>query len=219
MSNFNIPDQGCVPKKPKTRPLQFKRGTAEAFRRANPILLNGEPAWEWDTYRLKVGDGNTRYKSLPYIIGGKDGKSAYQLWLEAGFSGTIEDFLDSLIGEPGKSTYEIWLSLGNEGTVVDFINSIKGDTGETGKSAYDIWIDEGNEGTITDFLNDLHGKSAYEIWLGLGNQGTERDFIESLKGEKGDDGRSAYECWLDNGHEGTMDDYENFMTTSSWGTF
>ena len=95
MASLKFPDQGSVKNKPKTIPLQFKRGTAEAFRRVNPILLNGEPAWEWDTYRLKIGDGVKRYKQLPYITGGSDGKSAYQLWIEAGNSGTIDDFLDN----------------------------------------------------------------------------------------------------------------------------
>jgi hypothetical protein len=95
MMNKRIPDQGSCGSKPKTRPLQFKRGTAKAFREANPILLNGEPAWEWDTYRLKIGDGVRRYKCLPYITGGKDGKSAYQLWIDAGNSGTVDDFLES----------------------------------------------------------------------------------------------------------------------------
>ena len=213
MTSLKFPDQGSVKKKPKTIPLQFKRGTAEAFRRANPILLNGEPAWEWDTYRLKIGDGVKRYKQLPYITGGSDGKSAYQLWIEAGNSGTIDDFLDSLIGEPGKSTYEIWLSLGNEGTVVDFVNSLQGAKGEKGDSAYDIWIQEGHEGTVVDFLNSLVGKSAYDIWLSLGNKGTEQDFIASLKGDKGD---SAYDIWLQQGHTGTEEDFMNYLSTVAW---
>ncbi len=34
---------------------------------------------------------------------GQDGKSAYQLWLEAGNSGTVQDFLDSLQGEDGTA--------------------------------------------------------------------------------------------------------------------
>ena len=216
MASLKFPDQGSVKNKPKTIPLQFKRGTAEAFRRVNPILLNGEPAWEWDTYRLKIGDGVKRYKQLPYITGGSDGKSAYQLWIEAGNSGTIDDFLDSLIGEPGKSTYEIWLSLGNEGTVVDFVNSLQGAKGEKGDSAYDIWIQEGHEGTVVDFLNSLVGKSAYDIWLSLGNEGTEKDFIASLKGEKGDRGDSAYETWLQLGHTGTEEDFINYLSTVTW---
>lgn len=200
-------DNGCCPPKPKTRPLQFKRGTDQAFKKANPILLKGEPAYEYNTHKLKVGDGETRYNRLPYIgdhSAPADGKSAYQIWLEEGHSGTVDDFLLSLIGPNGKSTYEIWLSLGHEGTVVDFINSIQG------ASAYDIWIQEGHTGTVTDFLDSLVGKSAYEIWLELGHTGTEEDFIESLKGE------SAYQSWLNTGHTGTEEDFVNWMCTTTW---
>lgn len=151
-------DQGeCIPK-PKSVPLQFKRGTSHAFHKVNPILLCGEPAYEYDTKKLKVGDGVHRYRELPYIgdhSKPKDGKSAYQIWLDAGNRGTVDDFLESLIGEQGKSTYEIWLSLGHEGTVVDFIDSIKGEKGERGYSAYEIWLQQGHEGSEEDFIEYL----------------------------------------------------------------
>ena len=111
----------------KNKPLQFKRGTYKAFIKANPVLLEGQPAVELDTYRLKIGDGRTRYLQLPYIgsqCKGKDGKSAYTIWKEEGHTGTVNDFLEFLTGEPGKSAYEIWLSLGNTGTISDFVQSI-----------------------------------------------------------------------------------------------
>ena len=203
------PDNDYVNRpKPKTMPLQFKRSTDKTFAKVNPILLKGEPAYEWNTHKLKVGDGETRYNNLPYIgdhSKPEDGKSAYEIWIEEGHSGTIEDFLESLIGPTGKSTYEIWLSLGHEGTVVDFVNAIQG------KSAYEVWIDEGHEGTVTDFLDSLVGKSAYEIWLDLGHVGTEEDFIASLKGE------SAYQSWINTGHEGSEEDFLSWLTTTSWG--
>lgn len=126
---------------PKSRPLQLKRGTARAFRKVNPLLLEGQPAFETDSFRLKIGNGKTRYNDLPYI-GEGHGKSAYELWLESGHTGTVEDFLDSLIGKDGKSTYELWLSLGNEGTIADFLNSLVGERGEKGSSAYEVWRDE-----------------------------------------------------------------------------
>ena len=199
----------CMPK-PKTKPLQFKRGSSGAFRRANPILLNGEPAFEWDTKKLKIGDGETRYIKLPYVgdhSKPEDGKSAYQIWIDAGNSGSTSDFLNSLIGPAGKSTYEIWLAIGNEGTVVDFIDDIRGAKGEAGDSAYQLWLKEGHKGDIDDFFEYLHGESAYEIWIALGNKGTEQDFIKSLKGQ------SAYEIWKDNigGPDATMDDYFDYF--------
>ncbi len=211
---FDYIDHGYGPK-PKNKPLQFKRGTAKAFWIKNPVLLSGQPAYELDTKKFKIGDGRTRYTKLPYIGDGKDGKSAYEIWKDQGYEGTIDDFLKFITGEAGKSAYEIWLALGNEGSMFDFIQSLhgekgdkgdKGDPGEPGadgkdgvdgkdgadgKSAYQIWLDDGNEGTITDFLNSLKGKSAYEIWLDLGHQGTEADFIASLKGDKGDKGEQG----------------------------
>ena len=123
----------------KSKPLQLKRGSAKAFKKVNPILLEGQPAFEIDTFRLKIGNGSARYNDLPYIGESDNGKSAYEIWIEQGHEGTVDDFLDSLIGPTGQSTYEAWLALGNEGTIADFIDSL---VGETGKSAYEVWRDD-----------------------------------------------------------------------------
>ena len=171
-------DHGALPPKPITRPLQFKRGTVDAFKRRNPILLNGEPAFEKDTNKMKIGNGKTPYNDLPYIgdhSKPKDGKSAYDLWLEAGNEGTVDDFLESLIGDPGASAYESWLSVGNEGSVADFIADIEG------SSAYELWIQDGHVGTLEDFLDSLIGDSAYEVWLKQGYTGTEQDYLDWLR--------------------------------------
>ena len=66
---------------------------------------------------------------------GSDGSSAYQIWIDAGNTGTEAQFLASLVGpsgndgtdgasgDDGDSAYEIWKSLGNTGTEQDYINS------------------------------------------------------------------------------------------------
>lgn len=36
-------------------------------------------------------------------------------------------------GKPGKSAYELWLENGNEGTIEDFLNSLRGKDGKQGK--------------------------------------------------------------------------------------
>ncbi len=54
----------------------------------------------------------------------QDANSAYDIWIEAGNEGTIDDFLASLEGGDGKSAYEVWLDLGNTGTEQDFIDSL-----------------------------------------------------------------------------------------------
>ena len=50
---------------------------------------------------------------------GKEGKNAYEIAVDNGFIGTVEEWLESLTGE---SAYQIWLDLGNEGTEQDFID-------------------------------------------------------------------------------------------------
>lgn len=49
--------------------FQFKRGLANAWERANPILAPGEPGWTLDTHVLKIGDGITPWKSLTAVSG------------------------------------------------------------------------------------------------------------------------------------------------------
>ena len=74
-------------------------------------------------------------------VQGIDGKSAYEIWLDLGNTGTEQDFIDSLIGDDGDpgdpgddgdSAYEVWLALGNTGTEQDFIDSLKGADGQDG---------------------------------------------------------------------------------------
>lgn len=47
--------------------FQFKRGTAQRWIEVNPILKQGEPGFEYDTNKLKLGDGKSAWLDLPYI--------------------------------------------------------------------------------------------------------------------------------------------------------
>jgi len=49
--------------------LQFRRRTAAQLAAENPLLLPGEPCWEIDTNKGKVGDGTHRYNALTYSFG------------------------------------------------------------------------------------------------------------------------------------------------------
>lgn len=46
---------------------QLKRGTAIRWSELNPILKQGEPGFEYDTNKLKIGDGFTPWVALPYV--------------------------------------------------------------------------------------------------------------------------------------------------------
>jgi hypothetical protein len=105
--------------------IQIKRGS-----KANlPVLKVGEPALCTDTGEIAIGTNNgniyinfstlemTRLKRLGInangnltidgneLVGGAGtpGKSAYQLWLDQGNTGTVQQFLASLVGPQGPA--------------------------------------------------------------------------------------------------------------------
>ena len=46
--------------------IQFRRGKKAFWESENPILRPGEPGFESDTRKLKIGDGETPWNDLPY---------------------------------------------------------------------------------------------------------------------------------------------------------
>lgn len=69
----------------------------------------------------------------------KSNKSAYDLAVENGFEGTLEEWLVSLEGEDGK-------------------NGQNGDNGANGMSAYEIAVQNGFNGTVEEWLESLKGE-------------------------------------------------------------
>ena len=107
-------------------------------------------------------------------LGFADGLSAYEIWLNQGNTGTIEEFLDSLIGADGQDG-----APGANGQ--DGLDGQDGAPGANGQDGLD-----GQDGAPgangQDGLDGQDGASAYEIWLSLGNTGSEQDFIDYLSG-------------------------------------
>ena len=48
--------------------IQLRRDTSSNWTTANTILTEGELGYETDTDKVKIGDGNTAWNSLPYLI-------------------------------------------------------------------------------------------------------------------------------------------------------
>src|SRR5690554_6091498 len=140
---------------------------------------------------------------------GEDGKSAYEIWLAAGNTGTEQEFLDSLKGEQGPigadgpqgdpgpegpqgpqgqdgNTPEIidgnwWIGGVDTGVQAGGQNGATPEIGTNGN----WWIDGTDTGVKAEGQDGNDGLSAYEIWLAAGNTGTEQEFLDSLKGEQG----------------------------------
>jgi hypothetical protein len=47
--------------------IQFKRGTAARWDELNLVLEAGQPGFVMDENRLKIGDGVTAWRDLPYL--------------------------------------------------------------------------------------------------------------------------------------------------------
>lgn len=55
--------------------IQLRKDTSANWGAVNPVLLRGEPGFETDTGKLKIGDGTTAWNALDYF-GGEEGTSA-----------------------------------------------------------------------------------------------------------------------------------------------
>jgi len=104
---------------------------------------------------VKGDKGDTGKQGLQGIQGergktGANGKSAYQIWLEFGNTGSESDFIASLKGDKGDKG-----DTGKQG--LQGIQGERGKTGADGKSAYQTWLELGNTGSESDFIVSLKG--------------------------------------------------------------
>ncbi|WP_418412900.1 leucine-rich repeat protein [Alistipes putredinis] len=143
------------------------------------------------------GEWLTDDEGSKILAQGMAGKSAYELAVEKGYRGTLDEWLASLNGsngDDGKSAYELAVENGYRGTEEEWLASLKGNTGNDGKSAYELAVEKGYRGTLDEWLASLNGsngddgKSAYELAVENGYQGTEEEWLASLKGSAGDQG-------------------------------
>lgn len=56
-----------------TSTIRLKRGTAAQWTTQDPVLLLGEPGFERDTGKVKIGDGTSLWSALSYVGGGGGG--------------------------------------------------------------------------------------------------------------------------------------------------
>jgi hypothetical protein len=160
---------------------------------------------------------------------GTDGLSAYQIWINAGNTGTQADFLASLQGAQGiAGTNGADGATGLQGpagangadgaTGAQGPAGTNGTNGADGLSAYQIWLNAGNTGTQADFLASLQGAQGIAGTIGAdgatGPQGpagangidgaTGSQGPAGTNGTNGADGLSAYQIWLNAGNTGTQ---------------
>lgn len=143
----------------------------------------------------KYGSNETPVKVQANVLEGlrgDTGLSAYELAVQEGYQGTLQEWLRSL---GGADAYEVAKSAGYTGSREEWLKTL---IGETGLSAYELAKSEGYEGSLTEWIASLKGEkgdkgdSAYEVAVSGGYTGDKQAWLASLKGEQGDKGDSAY---------------------------
>lgn len=90
--------------------IQFMRGSHDTLISNNPTLGSGQPAYELDTHKMKVGDGSTSYVDLPYI--GDGAAAEYKLDAPSSLTGSSDIEQISISWQSPKDKYVV-----NEGEV------------------------------------------------------------------------------------------------------
>lgn len=113
----------------------------------------------------------------PFFVVSRVGYSAYEVAVQEGFVGTVEEWLESLIGPEGDSAYEVAVANGFVGTEAQWLASLEGDPGPQGSSAYQVALAEGFVGTVEEWLESLIGPQGFNGWspiLAVENDGARR---------------------------------------------
>jgi len=97
------------------------------------------------------------------LSSGAPGKSAYELWLEQGNSGSLTTFLNSLKGEDGPAGGQGPAGTNGTNGVDGAPGGPQGEQGVPGLSAYELWINQGNSGTLNEYLDTLKGADAVAL--------------------------------------------------------
>lgn len=80
--------------------IVIRNNTAAGATSSNPTLAEGEPGFETDTGRLKIGDGSTAWNSLAYIEENMD----LGYWTRRAESQVLSDYSDTVsVSEKNKS--------------------------------------------------------------------------------------------------------------------
>lgn len=123
--------------------FQFRRGTKDVWVKNNPVLERGEPGFEWDTFRLKVGDGATNWNDLPYV-----GENEWSI-------------------SPDGNT--LVLSKDNELMLYGFEEATTGSIPIKGADGKLNWL-EVDFSSMTGYIDDLKQREAFVIYGGSASE-------------------------------------------------
>lgn len=163
---------------------------------------------------LSLTNINTRIDGLGEGGAGADGRSAYEVAIDNGFTGSEPEWLASLKGDQGERGERGEAgAAGLDGR--DGIDGTNGIDGRDGRSAYEVAQDNGYSGSESEWLDSLHGRDGVDGVAGTpGRDGIDgRDGADGaagrdgLNGIDGANGSSAYEVAVENGFSGSESEW------------
>lgn len=98
--------------------------------------------------------------------------TAYEKWIKAGNTGTLNDYLTKLVGDPGyeegnerngASAYELWIAAGNTGTEAEWQASLKGEKGDTGNTLFATFDVDITNGQLQCTTPDAYTGPTFDI--------------------------------------------------------
>lgn len=175
--------------------IQLRRGTASEWTSVNPILSSGEPGFETDTNKEKIGDGTTAWNSLPYLGGDSSLFLGTYLSLSALESAhpTPDDGSEAHINEVGATQVQkaIWDNEDEEWVIVgsvpsdntpELITLIPDDLSFDKKEKTFDYVQSGAQSLEVTDTSFGAGALMYGTWLTDGNEITKTDDINDYSG-------------------------------------
>lgn len=151
--------------------FKLRRGQSEEWARINPILADGEPGFELDTGKLKIGNGTTAYSDLKYInadhyeIDGDD-----ITIVKNGNRFTIKGFDEAADGTiPQKKDDALeWVEILNKGEIEDLL-ALKQDKLVSSDDVNKVRINEDNTMEITSVSINILDDTGANLIINGGN--------------------------------------------------
>lgn len=129
--------------------LQMRRGTSVEWAASNPILADGEKAFDKTSRRWKTGNGVDAWNDLLWDVLAEDGPP--------GPSGTIEAVTIEMLNAGDEAEVEVTGAPSARSINLKIPIGVKGD------SNYQLWLDDGNVGTVADYLKMLQADAFHSI--------------------------------------------------------
>lgn len=126
------------------------------------------------------GEWLTDDEGSKILAQGMAGKSAYELAVEKGYRGTLDEWLASLNGsngDDGKSAYELAVENGYQGTEEEWLASLKGSAGDQGDDGVTPKLEVRDDGYW--YISYDNGKTWNKLGPATGDPGEDGDSMFS----------------------------------------